>query len=188
MVAYPIENNTLIMSLVYTMAVVLLSMCFMNELEYIGRNKVSAFYFVFSSLGEKVFIHYRLDDERVVCSTDNRLVRDSKRILYPISELCKADIIDDVYSYDENWLYAIKELEKAKNNIRLGKCIKKAGKAIRRRYKKADHKKIRIVAEVIIKSNVRSYKNWKEKRAWKSKYEDAQKEVLRLKKEIKKDA
>lgn len=188
MVAYPIENNTLIMSLVYTMAVVLLSMCFMNELEHIGRNKVSDFYFIFSSLGEKMFIHYRLDDERVVCSTDNRLARDSKRILYPISELCKADIIDDGYSYDENWLYAIKELEKAKNNIRLGKCIKKAGKAIRRRYKKADHKKIRIVAEVIRKSNVRSYKNWKEKRAWKSKYEDAQKEVLRLKKEIKKDA
>ena len=66
-----------------------------------------------------MYIHYRLDEDRVVCSKETVLRFDSKRKLYDISSLCKEDIDQDISDSNKNWDEAIaklNELKKYKEN------------------------------------------------------------------------
>lgn len=117
LVCYPITEGSLVCVLIYWIFMILMTFSVMNSLDMLVIWDTALYYF--EEDNNKMYIHYRLDDDRVVCSKDAVLRLDSNRILYEIADLCEKNIRKDTNNSNKNWDEAIlklKELEASKNS------------------------------------------------------------------------
>lgn len=117
LVCYPITEGSLVCVLIYWVFIITMSFSIMYFLDTLIIWDTALYYF--EKDDNKMYIHYRLDDDRVVCSKDAVLRLDSNRILYEIADLCEQNIRKDTNNSNKNWDEAIlklKELEGFKNS------------------------------------------------------------------------
>lgn len=135
LICYPIKDGSFFWVVFYDLFMIIISFSLMARLETIYRNDTAIYYFFDDKKG-KQFIHYRLDDDRVVCSNEPNRKLMQKRYIFSIDDLCKKDISKDTSNYDESWkktitaIRSIREMnaqEKRKRKIAKAKQPKFAG-------------------------------------------------------------
>ena len=142
LVCYPIKEVSLSFMIVYTICVLIGTYTILHYLDDTNINSIALYYFEYNGEksnestdegkdkstdeskdeSEKIYIHYRLDDYRVVCSKDAVLKQDSQRILYEITNLCQKELLQ-YDGFDQNWKDTVAQIRKIKE-IEKDKTIK----------------------------------------------------------------
>jgi uncharacterized membrane protein YhaH (DUF805 family) len=138
LVCYPIKEVSLSFMIVYTICVLIGTCTILHYLDDTNINSIALYYFEYNGEksneskdkstneskdeSEKIYIHYRLDDYRVVCSKDAILKQDSQRILYEITNLCQKELLQ-YDGFDQNWKDTVAQIRKIKE-IEKDKTIK----------------------------------------------------------------
>ncbi len=179
LILYPVKEGSLLWAFIYMVFMISMAISIMHRCETKAINDTAVYYFEVDD--RKLYIHYRLDDERVVCSDNALLKQDSQRILYSISDLCGEKVLKDISNFDKNWketIAQIKEIrEKEPAEKEKKKAERKAQKALKKRVKQ--EARIRRKEE---RSKIRALKS--EIAEWKEKYRDSQSKIDDLLKEI----
>ncbi len=134
LVCYPIKEVSLSFMIVYTICVLIGTCTILHYLDDTNLNSIALYYFKEKAKkaendenderaeSEYIYIHYRLDDYRVVCSKDAILKQDSQRILYDITNLCQKELLQ-YDGFDQNWKDTVAQIRKIKE-IEKDKTIK----------------------------------------------------------------
>ncbi len=168
----------------------------MRRLHTLSIEDTALYYFYEEN--DKMFIHYRLDDYRVVCSREAVLRIDSNRILFDISSLCQRDIRNDARNSNKNWEEAISRLKELKkrnrNKIKITTKIRNTATLVKEKVGALITKNIEIIQKKIttliekhdkinmLKAEVQ--KNKSLARKWEDDYKALKKDNKKLQAEI----
>ena len=124
---YPVEEANLMWICVHSFLASITTIWLLQKMGA-DLNMQTSIYSFSSEKEARLYIHYRLDESRVVCTPEAKLSYDSKLVIVDISDLCKREIRKDITVYDKEWLDTIEKIALLK--------------AVRR---KASRKKLRLV-------------------------------------------
>ncbi len=114
---YPVKEGSLVWISIHSLLAAVTSIILVDILGADFATGVSIYSFR-SETGKRLYIHYRLDDERIVCSPETKLEPNSERIIYAVSDLCKREIKRDTSVYDREWLSVISEIRRIRSDRR----------------------------------------------------------------------
>lgn len=140
--AYPVKEYNWIWVGIYSGFFTYFSVKMMCNVGELSFDKVVCCIKKYDSKGD-LYIHYRLDDERVVCSRNQELSKDSKPFFYNINDLCGYEIESELTDSNKIWHDSVQKITTLRKEKRENKKIEKANRKAEKAKKKAETKALK---------------------------------------------
>ncbi|WP_022777488.1 hypothetical protein [Butyrivibrio sp. AE3009] len=173
-IAYPVKEYNLRYIAIYIGVFTCLTVKMMWDIGKLSFDKVVCCIKNYDSNGD-LYIHYRLDDERVVCSRNQELTKDSKPSLYNINALCRKEIESELTDGNKIWHDSVRKITTLRKEKRENKKIEKTNRKAEKAKKKAETKALK--AEKKAKKEAAKLENTKLKEEMK----ELQNQIVELK-------
>ncbi len=173
-IAYPVKEYNLRYVAIYIGVFTCLTVKMMWDIGKLSFDKVVCCIKNYDSNGD-LYIHYRLDDERVVCSRNQELTKDSKPSLYNINALCRKEIESELTDGNKIWHDSVRKITTLRKEKRENKKIEKDNRKAEKAKKKAETKALK--AEKKAKKEAAKLENTKLKEEMK----ELQNQIVELK-------
>ena len=141
-IAYPVKEYNLRYVAIYIGVFTCLTVKMMWDIGKLSFDKVVCCIKNYDSNGD-LYIHYRLDDERVVCSRNQELSKDSKPFFYNINDLCGYEIESELTDSNKIWHDSVQKITTLRKEKRENKKIEKANRKAEKAKKKAETKALK---------------------------------------------
>ncbi len=137
---YPIKEANFLWIVILSLSASISTMRLMEKIGADFKMKTSIYYFI-DKEGQKRYIHYRLDDDRIVCTSAALMDYNSQRFIKTLSELNECDITKDLTDYDGCWLETIKRIKeiRSENKKSLKRAIQEKLKIVGTKMKTVAH-------------------------------------------------